>query len=116
MEQVGTPVCLAFWGVWVEGHTTMVHSEVLVGSHMILQTIHISSGWDSLSPLFPSSQDLPLPIKSLGLSSSEREEGKKSGSRFLSEVGERREESNSTARGSHEATGRDTQFSRSTGN
>lgn len=83
----------------------MVHSEVLVGSHMILQTIHISSGWDSLSPLFPSSQDLPLPIKSLGLSSSEREEGKESGSRFLSEVGERREESNSTARGSHEATG-----------
>lgn len=71
MEQVETPVCLAFWGVWVEGHTTMVHSEVLVGSHMILQTIHISSGWDSLSSLFPSSQDLPLPIKSLGLSSSE---------------------------------------------
>lgn len=52
----------------------------------------------------PSPQDLPLPIKSLGLSSSEQEEGKK-------KEGER----NFTARGSHEATGRD-KFSRSTGN
>lgn len=42
---------LAFWEVWVEGRTTMVHSEVLVGSHMILQSALISLVWDLLSPL-----------------------------------------------------------------
>lgn len=51
MNRWGPPVCLAFWEVWVEGHTTMVHSEVLVGSHMILQSALISLVWDLLSPL-----------------------------------------------------------------